>query len=173
MLEFSRRSRTARCITWKGTAAIPRTPRSRRRGRRVRWAPTSRPSVRCAGRQLSRCRVREKVDSTTVVRTDRAQTGVYITHDAGMPLQVPHELPAALYTAADLLRLDPAIGRGEAVLRVGHQPQKHINAAADAVFAAIDDALASIRVKVAYDTLSAKLWPPARAAAGGTSAIAR
>src|SRR5580698_3876965 len=51
--------------------------------------------------------VREKVDSATVIRTDRAQTGVYfVTHDAAGHhfLHYRTNSPAALYTAGDLPR---------------------------------------------------------------------
>ena len=67
--------------------------------------------------------VREKVDSSTVIRTDRAQTGVYfVTHDAaGPPLPaLPHELAGGAVCGGR-----PAAGGdrgGEDVLRVGHQP---------------------------------------------------
>ncbi len=117
--------------------------------------------------------VREKVDSTTVIRTDRAQTGVYfVTHDAGGHhfLHYRTNSPAALYTAADLPRAAIAAAK---LFFVSGISQGISNAAADAVFAAIDVAREH-GVKVAYDTnYRPKLWPPARAAAVMHAAIAR
>jgi 2-dehydro-3-deoxygluconokinase len=117
--------------------------------------------------------VREKVDSTTVIRTDRAQTGVYfVTHDAAGHhfLHYRTNSPAALYAAADLPRAALAAAR---IFFVSGISQGISTSAADAVFAAIDIARAH-GVKVAYDTnYRPRLWPPARAAAVMHAAIAR
>ena len=107
---------------------------------------------------------REGVDATTVLRTDRCQTGVYfVTHDA----QGHHFLhyrtnsAAAMYTRADLP--DQAIGAAR-MFYVSGISQGISNSAADAVFAAIDIARRNGRI-VAYDTnYRPRLWSPARAA---------
>ncbi len=116
---------------------------------------------------------REKVDSTTVIRTGRAQTGVYfVTHDAGGHhfLHYRTNSPAALYAAADLPRA--AIAEAKMVFVSGIS-QGISSSAADAVFAAIDIAREH-GVKVAYDTnYRPRLWPPARAAAVMHAAIAQ
>jgi 2-dehydro-3-deoxygluconokinase len=115
---------------------------------------------------------REKVDSTTVMRTDRAQTGVYfVTHDAAGHhfLHYRKDSPAALYTPADLPRA--AIAAAKMFFASGIS-QGISSSAADAVFAAIDIARQH-GVKVAYDTnYRPRLWPPARAAAVMHAAIA-
>jgi len=116
---------------------------------------------------------RESVDATTVLRTDRAQTGVYfVTHDA----QGHHFLhyrtnsPATLYGPADLPR---AAIEAVKLLFVSGISQGISTSAADAVFAAIDIAKQH-GGKVAYDTnYRPRLWPPARAAAVMHAAIAR
>jgi 2-dehydro-3-deoxygluconokinase len=115
---------------------------------------------------------REKVDSTTVSRTDRAQTGVYfVTHDAAGHhfLHYRKDSPAALYSAGDLPLA--AIAAAKMVFVSGIS-QGISTSAADAVFAAIDIAREH-GVKVAYDTnYRPRLWPPARAAAVMHAAIA-
>jgi 2-dehydro-3-deoxygluconokinase len=116
---------------------------------------------------------REGVDSSTVIRTDRALTGVYfVTHDDGGHhfLHYRKDSPAALYAPADLPR--DAIAAAK-LLYVSGISQGISASAADAVFAAIDIARAH-GVKVAYDTnYRPKLWSPARAAAVMHAAIAR
>jgi 2-dehydro-3-deoxygluconokinase len=116
---------------------------------------------------------REGVDASTVMRTDRWQTGVYfVTHDA----QGHHFLhyransAAAMYTRADLP--DQAIAAAR-MFYVSGISQGISNSAADAVFAAIDIARRNSR-KVAYDTnYRPRLWPPARAAAVMHEAMAQ
>lgn len=116
---------------------------------------------------------REKVDSTTVIRSDRAQTGVYfVTHDAGGHhfLHYRKDSPAALYAPADLPRTAIAAAK---MFFVSGISQGISSSAADAVFAATDLARKH-GVKVAYDTnYRPRLWPPARAAAVMHAAIAR
>ncbi len=116
---------------------------------------------------------REGVDASTVLRTDRWQTGVYfVTHDA----QGHHFLhyrtnsAAAMYTVADLPVA--AIG-GARMFYVSGISQGISTMAADAVFAAIDIAKRNGRL-VAYDTnYRPRLWPPARAAAVMHAAMAQ
>ncbi len=116
---------------------------------------------------------REGVDASTVLRTDRWQTGVYfVTHDA----QGHHFLhyransAAAMYTSADLPEQAIAAAR---MFYVSGISQGISNSAADAVFAAIDIGRRNGR-KVAYDTnYRPRLWPPARAAAVMHEAIAQ
>jgi 2-dehydro-3-deoxygluconokinase len=116
---------------------------------------------------------REGVDASTVLRTDRWQTGVYfVTHDA----QGHHFLhyrtnsASAMYTRADLP--DQAIAAAR-MFYVSGISQGISNSAADAVFAAIDIARRNGR-KVAYDTnYRPRLWPPARAAAVMHAAMAQ
>jgi 2-dehydro-3-deoxygluconokinase len=116
---------------------------------------------------------REGVDASTVMRTDRWQTGVYfVTHDA----QGHHFLhyrtnsAAAMYTRADLP--DQAIAAAR-MFYVSGISQGISNSAADAVFAAIDIARRNGRM-VAYDTnYRPRLWPPARAAAVMHEAMAQ
>ena len=116
--------------------------------------------------------VREKVDTSTVIRTDRAQTGVYfVTHDAAGHhfLHYRKDSPAALYAPADLPRTAIAAAK---MFFVSGISQGISSSAADAVFAAIDTAREN-GVKVAYDTnYRPRLWPPARAAAVMHAAIA-
>ena len=108
---------------------------------------------------------REGVDTSTVIRTDRAPTGVYfVTHDqAGHHfLHYRKDSPAALYGPADL---PEAAIRAAKLLYVSGISQGISTSAADAVFAAIAIARQA-GVKVAYDTnYRPRLWPPARAAA--------
>jgi 2-dehydro-3-deoxygluconokinase len=117
--------------------------------------------------------VREKVDCSTVIRTDRAQTGVYfVTHDAGGHhfLHYRKDSPSALYSPADL---PVAAIAGARMFFVSGISQGISTSAADAVFAAIDIARKH-GVKVAYDTnYRPRLWPPVRAAAVMHAAIAQ
>ncbi len=116
---------------------------------------------------------REGVDTSTVRRTDRFQTGVYfVTHDE----QGHHFLhyrgnsAAAMYAATDLPVEAIASAR---MLYVSGISQGISTTACDAVFAAIDVAVRH-GVKVAYDTnYRPRLWPPARAAAVMHAAMAR
>ncbi|HEY1935628.1 MAG TPA: sugar kinase [Acetobacteraceae bacterium] len=108
---------------------------------------------------------RENVDTSTVLRTDRAQTGVYfVTHDA----QGHHFLhyrkgsPAALYGPADLPETALAAAK---IFYVSGISQGISTSAADAVFRAIE-IVRQHGGKVAYDTnYRPRLWPPGRAAA--------
>jgi 2-dehydro-3-deoxygluconokinase len=114
---------------------------------------------------------REGVDASTVIRTDRWQTGVYfVTHDA----QGHHFLhyrtnsASAMYTPADLPESAIANAR---MFYVSGISQGISSTATDAVFAAIDIAKRN-GVMVAYDTnYRPRLWPPARAAAVMHAAI--
>jgi 2-dehydro-3-deoxygluconokinase len=116
---------------------------------------------------------REGVDASTVLRTDRWQTGVYfVTHDAQRHhfLHYRANSAAAMYTSADLPEQAIAAAR---MFYVSGISQGISNSAADAVFAAIDIARRNGR-KVAYDTnYRPRLWPPARAAAVMHEAIAQ
>jgi 2-dehydro-3-deoxygluconokinase len=116
---------------------------------------------------------REGVDASTVVRTDRWQTGVYfVTHDAKGHhfLHYRANSAAAMYTAADLPEAAIAAAR---MFYVSGISQGISTSAADAVFAAIDIARRN-GVKVAYDTnYRPRLWPPARAAAVMHAAMAQ
>ena len=108
---------------------------------------------------------REGVNTSCVVRSDRAQTGVYfVTHDA----QGHHFLhyragsAAAMYAPSDVPVAAIAAAR---MLYVSGISQGISGSACDAVFAAIDIARRH-KVAVAYDTnYRPRLWPPARAAA--------
>jgi len=108
---------------------------------------------------------REGVDTSCVVRSDRAQTGVYfVTHDA----QGHHFLhyrtgsAAAMYGVSDVPAAAIAAAR---MLYVSGISQGISASACDAVFAAIEVAKRH-GVSVAYDTnYRPRLWPPARAAA--------
>lgn len=116
---------------------------------------------------------REGVDSSTVIRTERALTGVYfVTHDAGGHhfLHYRKDSPAALYAPADLPKAAIA---GAKMLFVSGISQGISSSAADAVFAAI--AIAREHgMKVAYDTnYRPRLWAAARAAAVMHAAIAQ
>src|ERR1700735_4809881 len=117
--------------------------------------------------------VREKVDSATVLRTDRYQTGVYfVTHDAAGHhfLHYRTGSAAAMYTPGDVPHEAIAASR----ILYGSGISQGISASAcDAVFAAIDVAVRH-GVKVAYDTnYRPRLWPPARAAAVMHAAMAQ
>jgi 2-dehydro-3-deoxygluconokinase len=116
---------------------------------------------------------REGVDTSTVIRTDRALTGVYfVTHDARGHhfLHYRKDSPAALYSPADLPRA--AVTAAKVFFASGIS-QGISPSAADAVFAAIELARGA-GAKVAYDTnYRPRLWPPARAAAVMHAAIAQ
>ncbi|HET6240178.1 MAG TPA: sugar kinase [Acetobacteraceae bacterium] len=116
---------------------------------------------------------REGVDTSTVIRTDRALTAVYfVTHDAHghQFLHYRKDSPAALYAPADLPR--EAIAAAKIFFASGIS-QGISPSAADAVFAAIEIARGA-GGKVAYDTnYRPRLWPSARAAAVMHGAIAR
>ena len=116
---------------------------------------------------------REGVDTTTVLRTDRYQTGVYfVTHDAAGHhfLHYRTGSAAAMFSTSDV--------PGEAIaqarmLYVSGISQGISASTCDAVFAAIDVAVRN-GVKVAYDTnYRPRLWPPARAAAVMHAALAQ
>jgi 2-dehydro-3-deoxygluconokinase len=116
---------------------------------------------------------REGVDASTVIRTDRRQTGVYfVTHDAHGHhfLHYRANSAAAMYAPGDLPESAIAAAR---MFYVSGISQGISSSAADAVFAAIDIARGN-DVKVAYDTnYRPRLWPPARAAAVMHAAIAQ
>lgn len=116
---------------------------------------------------------REGVDTSTVIRTDRALTGVYfVTHDAAGHhfLHYRKDSPAALFRPEDLPREALAAAR---MFYVSGISQGISSSAADAVFAAIDICRRH-GVRVAYDTnYRPRLWPPTRAAAVIHSAIAQ
>jgi 2-dehydro-3-deoxygluconokinase len=116
---------------------------------------------------------REGVDTATVLRTDRYQTGVYfVTHDADGHhfLHYRTGSAAAMYAARDVPEAAIAAAR---MLYVSGISQGTSTSACDAVFAAI--AIARRHgVKVAYDTnYRPRLWPPARAAAVMHAAMAQ
>ncbi len=115
---------------------------------------------------------REGVDTATVLRTERAQTGIYfVTHDATGHhfLHYRKGSPAALYQSADLPKGALAAAK---IFYASGISQGISSAAADAVFAAID-IVRQHGGKVAYDTnYRPRLWPPARAAAVMHAAMA-
>ena len=115
---------------------------------------------------------REGVDTSCVLRSDQYQTGVYfVTHDAAGHhfLHYRTGSAAAMYSVADLPVEAIAAAK---VLYVSGISQGISASACDAVFAAIDVAVAN-GVKVAYDTnYRPRLWPPARASAVMHAAIA-
>ena len=106
---------------------------------------------------------REGVDTTTVLRSDRHQTGVYfVTHDTAGH----HFLHYRTHSAAAMMTPDdvpePAIAAAR-MLYVSGISQGISTSACDAVFHAIGLARAH-GVRVAYDTnYRPRLWPPARA----------
>jgi 2-dehydro-3-deoxygluconokinase len=116
---------------------------------------------------------REGVDASTVLRTDRWQTGVYfVTHDeAGHHfLHYRSNSAAAMYSAADLPEAAIAAAR---LFFVSGISQGISTSATDAVFAAIDIARRN-GVQIAYDTnYRPRLWPPRRAAAVMHAAMAQ
>jgi 2-dehydro-3-deoxygluconokinase len=108
---------------------------------------------------------REGIDTSTVTRTDRYQTGVYfVTHDEEGHhfLHYRANSAAAMFAPEDVpVR---AIGRAR-MLYLSGISQGISTAACDATLAAIDAARRQ-GVKIAYDTnYRPRLWPPARAAA--------
>ena len=116
---------------------------------------------------------REDVDTTTVLRTDRALTGVYfVTHDASghQFLHYRAGSAASLYAPANVPEAAIAASR---CLYVSGISMGISGTACDAVFAAI--AVAKRHgVAVAFDTnYRPKLWPPARAAAVMHAAMAQ
>jgi 2-dehydro-3-deoxygluconokinase len=115
---------------------------------------------------------RENVDTSTVRRTDRAQTGVYfVTHDAEGHhfLHYRKDSPAALYGPADLPEKALAAAK---IFYVSGISQGISTSAADAVFRAIE-IVRRHGGKVAYDTnYRPRLWPPGRAAAVMHAAMA-
>jgi 2-dehydro-3-deoxygluconokinase len=116
---------------------------------------------------------REGVDASTVIRTDRWQTGVYfVTHDATGHhfLHYRTNSAAAMYAQADL---PEAAIAGARMFFVSGISQGISTSASDAVFAAIDIARQN-GVQVAYDTnYRPRLWPPRRAAAVMHAAMAQ
>ncbi len=116
---------------------------------------------------------REGVDASTVIRTDRWQTGVYfVTHDANGHhfLHYRANSAAAMYAPADLPETSIA---GARMFFVSGISQGISTSASDAVFAAIDIARRN-GVQVAYDTnYRPRLWPPRRAAAVMHAAMAQ
>jgi 2-dehydro-3-deoxygluconokinase len=114
----------------------------------------------------------EGVDTSTVLRTDRFQTGVYfVTHDqAGHHfLHYRANSAAAMFSVADVPAEAIAASR---MLYVSGISQGISTSACDAAFAAIDIAVRN-GVKVGYDTnYRPKLWPPARAASVMHAAMA-
>lgn len=106
---------------------------------------------------------REGVDTSTVLRSGRRQTGVYfVTHDTDGHhfLHYRANSAAAMMTAEDVP--EPAIAAAR-MLYVSGISQGISTTACDAVFHAIGVARAH-GVKVAYDTnYRPRLWPPARA----------
>ncbi len=114
----------------------------------------------------------EGVDTTTVLRSERHQTGVYfVTHDR----DGHHFLHYRANSAAAMMTPDDVPGdaiRAARMLYVSGISQGISTSACDAVFHAIGLARAH-GVKVAYDTnYRPRLWPPARAAAVMCAAMA-
>jgi len=125
-----------------------------------------------AGESFLRLWVREGVDTSTVIQTDTAQTGVYfITHsETGHAFHHYRTGSAASrYTAADV---PEAALRAARMFYASGVSQGISTSAADAVFRAID-VVKSADGAVAYDTnYRPKLWPAARAAATMHAAMA-
>jgi 2-dehydro-3-deoxygluconokinase len=107
---------------------------------------------------------RENVDTSTVLRTDHYQTGVYfVTHDRDGHhfLHYRANSAAAMYAPSDVPETAIKAAR---MLYVSGISQGISASACDAVFKAIDVAKRN-GVAVAYDTnYRPRLWPPARAA---------
>jgi 2-dehydro-3-deoxygluconokinase len=116
---------------------------------------------------------REGVDTSTVLRSDRALTGVYfVTHDSDGHhfLHYRAGSAASQYGPADVPEAAIAAAR---ILYVSGISQGISGSACDAVFAAIEAARRH-GVSVAYDTnYRPRLWPPARAAAVMHAAMAQ
>jgi len=125
-----------------------------------------------AGESFLRLWAREGVDSSTVIQTDVAQTGVYfITHsDAGHAFHHYRTGSAASrYAPADV---PEAALRQARMFYASGVSQGISTSAADAVFRAMD-VVKSAGGAVAYDTnYRPKLWPAARAAATMHAAMA-
>ena len=117
------------------------------------------------GDSFMRLWAREGVDTSCVLRSDHAQTGVYfVTHDSDghQFLHYRARSAASLYGVADVPEATIA---GARMLYVSGISQGISGTACDAVFTGIDVARRH-GVSVAYDTnYRPKLWPPARAAA--------
>ena len=115
---------------------------------------------------------REGVDTSTVLRTERYQTGVYfVTHDRDGHhfLHYRANSASAMFSAADVPEAAIASAR---ILYVSGISQGISASACDATFAAIGIARRN-GVKLAYDTnYRPRLWPPARAAAVMHAAMA-
>ena len=116
---------------------------------------------------------RENVDTSTILRTDRYQTGVYfVTHDdrGHHFLHYRANSAAAMFTQDDV---PEAAIKAARILYVSGISQGISATACDAVFRAIDIA-SRHGVAVAYDTnYRPRLWPPARAAAVMHAAMAQ
>jgi 2-dehydro-3-deoxygluconokinase len=114
---------------------------------------------------------REGIDTSCVIRSDRAQTGVYfVTHDADGHHFLHYRTGSAssLFGVADVPVAAIASAR---MLYLSGISQGISATACDAAFAAIDIARRH-GVSVAYDTnYRPRLWPPARAAATMHAAI--
>jgi 2-dehydro-3-deoxygluconokinase len=123
------------------------------------------------GDSFLRLWTREGVDTSCVLRSDKAQTGIYfVTHDADGHHFFHYRTgsAASLYGVADVPEAAIASAR---MLYVSGISQGISGSACDAVFAAIDVARRH-GVSVAYDTnYRPKLWPPARAAAAMHAAM--
>ncbi len=115
---------------------------------------------------------REGVDTSTVLRTDRYQTGVYFVthdHDGHHFLHYRANSAASAFTAADVPEAAIASAR---ILYVSGISQGISASACDAVFTAIGIAQCN-GVQLAYDTnYRPRLWPPSRAAAVMHAAMA-
>lgn len=126
-----------------------------------------------AGDSFIRLWDQEGVDTATVIRSDRYQTGVYfVTHDDDGHhfLHYRTGSAASMYAVSDVPKT--AIGAAR-MLYVSGISQGISASACDAVFEAVDFARAH-GVKVAYDTnYRPRLWPPARAAAVMHAAMAQ
>lgn len=126
-----------------------------------------------AGDSFLRLWQREGVDTSTVIQTDTAQTGVYfITHSASGHAFHHYRTGSAAsrYAPADV---PEAAIRAARMFYASGVSQGISTSAADAVFRAIAIAR-SAGTAVAYDTnYRPKLWPPARAAATMHAAMAQ
>jgi 2-dehydro-3-deoxygluconokinase len=123
------------------------------------------------GRSFLDLWARERVDTTTVIRSTEAPTGIYfVTHDAkGHHFTFYRTGSAASRYRPEDVPVD-AIRRAK-VLHLSGISQAISASACDAGFRAIEVAKAA-GVKVSYDTnLRLRLWPAARAAAVMHAAI--
>lgn len=126
-----------------------------------------------AGDAFLRLWAREGVDTSCVVQSDAAQTGVYfITHsEAGHAFH--HYRAGSAASRFGVADVPTTAIRGARIFYASGVSQGISTNAADAVFHAIDVAKGA-GVAVAYDTnYRPKLWPPARAAAVMHAAMAR